>query len=152
MWWKGQCGSTFIYLFGEPGRGLSGAATMTRYLVAREWVGIGMVRGGAAWAAQVATFDMSGGGGESVWATRRERLADLMVKAASSKVASGRGGATWPAPLAGLGVRVEGLVMGCLGPLRVPWSGSRHEFAWSGLVQTGRARALFEMLRFAVDR
>ena len=102
-------GSVRIYvqsMFGEPGRGLSGAATMTRYLVAV----VGWHRHGA-WGCCVggAGRDLRHvgvGGGESVWATRRD--ADLMVKAASSRVASGRSGATWPVLLRGWAYGLKG--------------------------------------------
>ena len=61
MWLKGQCGSTFGLWSGEPGRGLSGATTRTRYWSPSS-AGIGMVGGRAVLAAQVVTFDMSGSG------------------------------------------------------------------------------------------
>ena len=57
-------GSVRIYvrsMVGGPGRGLSSAATMTRYWSPSS-AGIGMVGGRAVWAAQVVTFDMSGSG------------------------------------------------------------------------------------------
>jgi hypothetical protein len=46
---------------GEPGRGLSGATTMTRYWSPSS-AGIGLVGERDVLAAQVATFDMSGSG------------------------------------------------------------------------------------------
>ena len=57
-------GSVRIYvrsMVGEPGRGLSGATTMTRYWSPSS-AGIGLVGGRAVLAAQVVTFDMSGSG------------------------------------------------------------------------------------------
>ena len=57
-------GSVRIYvrsMAGEPGRGLSGVTTMTRYWSPSS-AGIGMVGGRAVWAGQVVTFDMSGSG------------------------------------------------------------------------------------------
>jgi hypothetical protein len=57
-------GSVRIYvrsMVGEPARGLSGAATMTRYWSPSS-AGIGMVGERAVLAAQVVTFDMSGSG------------------------------------------------------------------------------------------
>ena len=46
-------------MVGEPGTGLSGATTRTRY-GRRGRPGMGMVGGRAVWAAQVVAFDMSG--------------------------------------------------------------------------------------------
>lgn len=57
-------GSVRIYvrsMVGEPGRGLSGATTRTRYWSPSS-AGIGMVGERAVWAGQVVTFDMSGSG------------------------------------------------------------------------------------------
>jgi hypothetical protein len=57
-------GSVRIYvrsMAGEPGRGLSGVATMTRYWSPSS-AGTGMVGGRAVWAGQVVTFERSGSG------------------------------------------------------------------------------------------
>ena len=69
-------GSVRIYvrsMAGEPGRGLSGATTMTRYWSPSS-AGIGLVGERDVLAAQVATFDMSGSGAViGVGATLRTR-------------------------------------------------------------------------------
>lgn len=57
-------GSVRIYvrsMVGEPGRGLSGATTRTRYWSPSS-AGVGMVGERAVWAGQVVTFGMSGSG------------------------------------------------------------------------------------------
>ena len=143
-------GSVRIYgrsMAGEPGRGLSGAATMTRYgSPSSAWHrhgGWGCGVGGAGRDLR----HVGVGGGASVW--RRGGDADLMVTAARSRVASGRSAATWPVLLRGAGVRMDGLVRGWFGPL-VCRGRAVTRLAWSGVVQIGLAGGHFEMRRFAV--
>ena len=90
-------GSVRIYvrsMAGEAGRGLSGATTMTRYWSPSS-AGIGLVGERAVWAGQVVTFDMSGSGAVFGVGGRAAGRA-LMLRAASSRVASWRSARTRP--------------------------------------------------------
>ena len=88
MWLKGSVRIYVRSMFGELGRRLSSAATMTRYWSPSS-AGIGMVGGRAVLAAQVVTFDMSGSGAVNRCGGRAAECA-LMLRAASSRVASWR--------------------------------------------------------------
>ena len=111
-------GSVRIYvrsMAGEPGRGLSGAATRTRY-----WSPSSAWHRHCAWACRVGGTgrnlrQVGVRGGESVWGRAAECA--LMLRAASSRVASWRSARTRPVPQ-GLG-RADGraVVMGCDEPL-----------------------------------
>ena len=128
---EGSVRSYVQSMFGEPGRGLSGATTMTRYWSPLS-AGIGMVGGRAVLAAQVVTFDMSGSGAVNRCGADAAGRA-LMLRAASSRVASWRSGMTRPVPQ-GVG-RADGraVVMGCDEPL-ARGGGARHTIGavWFG--------------------
>ena len=142
-------GSGRIYvrsMVGEPGRGLSGVATMTRYWSPSS-AGTGMVGGRAVLAARVVTVDMSGSGAVLVWGRAAECA--LMLRAASSRVADWRSTRTRPVPQ-GVG-RADGraVVIGCDEPL-ARGGGARHTIRADWLVQIGLAGGHVGMLRFAV--
>ena len=136
--WKSESfdvveGSRRIYIhpmFGESGRGLSGANDDDSVLVAIVgWHGDGW------WACCVggAGRDLRHvgvRGGESVWGRAAGRA--LMLRSASSSVASWRSGMT-RFSAAGVGrADGRGVVMICDEPLARRWWGKAHD--WSGLV------------------
>ena len=108
-------GSVRIYvrsMAGKPGRGLSSGATMTRYWSPSS-PGMGMVGGRAVWAARVVTFDGSGSRAVNRCGARCGMCTDVE----GGKLESGAS-AQWndTAGAAGVGVRMEGVVMGCRKP------------------------------------
>jgi hypothetical protein len=131
---SGFGGSVRIYvrsMAGGPGRGLPGAATMTRCWSPSS-AGMGMVGGRAVLAARVVTFDKSRVR-RGAWCGGPRCGRALMLRAASSSVASWRSARARPVPQ-GLGrADGRGVVMGCDEPL-ARGGGARRTIraVWSG--------------------
>ena len=144
-------GSVRIYvrsMAGGPGRGLSRGDDEDSVLVAV----VGWHRDGW-WACCVggAGRDLRHvgvRGGESVWGPRCGRA--LMLRAASSRVASWRSGVTRPVPQGVGRADGRGVVMGCDEPL-ARGGGARHS-DWRGLVwcKSGLPAGISRCVRFAV--
>jgi hypothetical protein len=122
---------------GGPGKGLSGAATMTRCW--SPWsAGVRMVGERAVLAGQVVIFDRSGSGaviGVGGHAAGRAELAQCENKAGPAGVGDADGRA---------------VVMGCDEPLARGGGGRGTRLARSGVVQIGFAGGHFGMRWFAV--
>ena len=130
MWLKGHGGSTFTLWLASPAEGCPGRTTMTRY-----WSPLSAAHRHGWWACCVggAGRDLRHvgvRGGESVWGRAAGRA--LMLRSASSSVASWRSGMT-RLGAAGVG-RADGraVVMGCDEPLAR--GGGAVAEGWRGLV------------------